>query len=163
MRMMSLPELSVRRASYELAGWRLVVRAMNSVMIGRCWARRLAGASAPVTHRFAEVPTACRRAPAAGRLVNRTSLSEPPSVLTPREREVLGLMAEGRANTAIGEWLFLSGRTVEATSAASSTSSGWPTPRKTTGAYLPCWLSCVPSQLRRRPAPPGHLYYLVTG
>jgi DNA-binding NarL/FixJ family response regulator len=47
------------------------------------------------------------------RLVNRTGLAEPLSVLTPREREVLGLMAEGRTNTAIGERLFLSGRTVE--------------------------------------------------
>ena len=47
------------------------------------------------------------------RLVNRTGLTEPLSGLTPREREVLGLMAEGRTNTAIGEQLFLSGRTVE--------------------------------------------------
>ena len=47
------------------------------------------------------------------RLVNRTGLAEPLSVLTSREREVLGLMAEGRTNTAIGERLFLSGRTVE--------------------------------------------------
>jgi DNA-binding NarL/FixJ family response regulator len=47
------------------------------------------------------------------RLVNRTGLTEPLSVLTPREREVLGLMAEGRTNTAIGERLFLSERTVE--------------------------------------------------
>jgi DNA-binding NarL/FixJ family response regulator len=47
------------------------------------------------------------------RLVNRTGLTEPLSVLTLREREVLGLMAEGRTNTAIGEQLFLSERTVE--------------------------------------------------
>jgi DNA-binding NarL/FixJ family response regulator len=47
------------------------------------------------------------------RLVNRRGLTEPLSVLTLREREVLGLMAEGRTNTAIGERLFLSERTVE--------------------------------------------------
>jgi DNA-binding CsgD family transcriptional regulator len=47
------------------------------------------------------------------RLVSRTGLAEPLSVLTPREREVLGLMAEGRTNTAIGQRLFLSERTVE--------------------------------------------------
>jgi DNA-binding NarL/FixJ family response regulator len=40
-------------------------------------------------------------------------LAEPLSALTSREREVLGLMAEGRTNTAIGERLFLSERTVE--------------------------------------------------
>ncbi|MFF2371670.1 response regulator [Agromyces sp. NPDC058110] len=33
--------------------------------------------------------------------------------LTPREREVLALMAEGRSNTAIGQHLYLSARTVE--------------------------------------------------
>jgi serine/threonine-protein kinase len=47
------------------------------------------------------------------RLVNRTGLTEPLSALTSREREVLELMAEGRTNTAIGEQLFLSERTVE--------------------------------------------------
>ena len=47
------------------------------------------------------------------RLVSRTGLAEPLSVLTPRERDVLGLMAEGRTNTAIGQRLFLSERTVE--------------------------------------------------
>jgi DNA-binding NarL/FixJ family response regulator len=34
-------------------------------------------------------------------------------VLTPRERDVLGLMAEGRTNSAIGQRLFLSEKTVE--------------------------------------------------
>jgi len=48
------------------------------------------------------------------RLVNRTDLAEPLSVLSPREREVLSLMAEGRTNAAIGQRLFLSEKTVEA-------------------------------------------------
>ena len=47
------------------------------------------------------------------RLVSRTGLAEPLSVLTAREREVLGLMAEGRTNVAIGLRLYLSERTVE--------------------------------------------------
>jgi DNA-binding NarL/FixJ family response regulator len=34
-------------------------------------------------------------------------------VLTPREHDVLGLMAEGRTNIAISQQLFLSERTVE--------------------------------------------------
>jgi DNA-binding NarL/FixJ family response regulator len=91
-----------------------------------------------------------------GRLVGRTGLTAPLSVLTSREREVLGLMAEGRTNTAIGARLFLSERTVEVTSAASLTSSGWPTPRKTTGACSPCWPSCAPSpgSLSRRGCAP---------
>lgn len=47
------------------------------------------------------------------RLVSRTGLAGPLSVLTPRERDVLGLMAEGRTNSAIGQRLFLSEKTVE--------------------------------------------------
>jgi DNA-binding NarL/FixJ family response regulator len=39
--------------------------------------------------------------------------SSPLSDLTPREREVLGLIAEGQSNTAIGESLFLTKRAVE--------------------------------------------------
>jgi DNA-binding NarL/FixJ family response regulator len=47
------------------------------------------------------------------RLVNRKGLAEPLSLLTPRELDVLGLMAEGRTNAAIGDQLFLSEKTVE--------------------------------------------------
>jgi DNA-binding NarL/FixJ family response regulator len=48
------------------------------------------------------------------RLVERPREGSPLKVLTERERDVLGLMAEGRTNQAIGERLFLSERTVEA-------------------------------------------------
>jgi DNA-binding NarL/FixJ family response regulator len=47
------------------------------------------------------------------RLVGRRRQDDPMERLTAREREVLGLMAEGRSNRAIGERLFLSPKTVE--------------------------------------------------
>jgi len=47
------------------------------------------------------------------RLAGRRGLAEPLAVLTPREREVLALMAEGRTNAAIGQRLYLSEKTVE--------------------------------------------------
>jgi serine/threonine-protein kinase len=50
-----------------------------------------------------------------GRLVGRRRRqADPVETLTAREREVLGQMAEGRSNRAIGERLFLSPKTVEA-------------------------------------------------
>jgi DNA-binding NarL/FixJ family response regulator len=51
----------------------------------------------------------------AGSLVTAspTLLNAPPAGLTPRETEVLRLLAEGRSNRAIADFLFLSERTVE--------------------------------------------------
>ena len=46
-------------------------------------------------------------------LVGRTRERDPLEELTPRELEVLHLMAEGRSNLAISQQLFLTGRTVE--------------------------------------------------
>ncbi|HSK16088.1 MAG TPA: response regulator transcription factor, partial [Gaiellaceae bacterium] len=46
-------------------------------------------------------------------LVGRRRSPDPLEELTPREREVLGLMAEGRSNQAICSALFLSPKTVE--------------------------------------------------
>jgi DNA-binding NarL/FixJ family response regulator len=46
-------------------------------------------------------------------LVGRRDAEGPLDELTPREREVLGLMAEGRSNKAICDKLFLSPKTVE--------------------------------------------------
>ena len=47
------------------------------------------------------------------RLVGRRRGEDPISQLTPREREVLELMAEGRSNDAIGKRLFITPRAVE--------------------------------------------------
>ena len=46
-------------------------------------------------------------------LLARTRRHRPIAELTPREREVLGLMAEGRSNTAIAEELVITQRAVE--------------------------------------------------
>ena len=48
------------------------------------------------------------------RLVGRRRPDDPLSRLTEREREVLGLIAEGLSNRALGERLFITDRTVEA-------------------------------------------------
>jgi len=47
------------------------------------------------------------------KLVRRPRDPDPLAELTKREREVLGLIAEGRSNRAIGELMFLSPKTVE--------------------------------------------------
>ena len=46
-------------------------------------------------------------------LVGRRREHDPLDDLSPREREVLELMAEGRSNAAIGERLFITPRAVE--------------------------------------------------
>ena len=56
-------------------------------------------------------------------LIGRARARSPIEELTEREREILGLMAEGRSNQAISERLYLSPKTVEAHVAQSSASS----------------------------------------
>jgi DNA-binding NarL/FixJ family response regulator len=46
-------------------------------------------------------------------MLGRRRVDEPLEELTPRERDVLGLMAEGRSNQAIADALVISGRAVE--------------------------------------------------
>jgi DNA-binding NarL/FixJ family response regulator len=46
------------------------------------------------------------------RLLHRRSVDEPIAKLSPREREVLELMAQGRANAAIAQRLFISEKAV---------------------------------------------------
>ena len=47
-----------------------------------------------------------------GKLMTRRSRAEPVARLTPREREVLALMAEGRSNVAIAQRLFITEKAV---------------------------------------------------
>lgn len=54
------------------------------------------------------------RAAAAGRLVFARRLDSPPPTLTPRETEVLRLVAEGRTNDEVGVALGVTSKTVEA-------------------------------------------------
>ena len=70
----------------------------------------------------AEFISACRRVAAGGtaldpevvaQLLTRSRRREPLSMLTPREREVLSLMAEGRSNTGIAQQLVISDGAVE--------------------------------------------------
>jgi DNA-binding NarL/FixJ family response regulator len=48
-----------------------------------------------------------------GQLLGRRRRKSPVDTLTPREREVLALLAEGRTNTSIGRQLFITDRAVE--------------------------------------------------
>ncbi|MCU1396911.1 MAG: luxR family transcriptional regulator [Acidimicrobiales bacterium] len=66
--------------------------------------------------------SACRRVAAGGtaldpevvaQLLTRSRRREPLAMLTPREREVLGLMAEGRSNTGIAQQMVVSDGAVE--------------------------------------------------
>jgi DNA-binding NarL/FixJ family response regulator len=72
---------------------------------------------------LAELTDAIRRVAAGGlvvdasvvaQLLGRRRLRNPLDDLSPRERDVLALMAQGRSNAAIGASLFLSEKTVEA-------------------------------------------------
>ena len=46
------------------------------------------------------------------KLLGRRSHDEPMALLSPREREVLALMAQGRSNSAIAQQLFVSEKAV---------------------------------------------------
>ena len=70
----------------------------------------------------AELASSVRRVGAGGsvldpvvvsQLVGRRRVADPLAELTPREREVLALMAEGRSNRAIAERLFVTEHTIE--------------------------------------------------
>ena len=95
------------------------------------------GASPPAAPRW----TRGRRPPAGERRAARSPRSRP------REREVLGLVAEGRSNQAIAERLELSRRGVQKHITASSPSSGSRRTRTTTAASSPC------SSISGSPAP----------
>ena len=85
------------------------------------------------------------------RLLKRPREPGPLDELTEREREVLGLMAEGRSNTAICQALFLSPKTVEANVRQIFRKLGLPQSPTTTAACSPCSSTCAPGlRLDRR-------------
>ena len=88
-------------------------------------------------------------------LLDRPRSDDPLAELTPREREVLGLMAEGLTDRGIAERLWLSPEPSRRTSGICSGSSTCRTGRPTTGASRRCWPTSGP-RIRvgaaRRPA-----------
>ena len=86
-------------------------------------------------------------------LLSRRAADEPLAALTPREREVLGLMAEGRSNAAIAARLFITEKAVS--KHTNNIFADWPCrrPRTTTAG---CWRSWPTSTADRRPAPDRH-------
>jgi DNA-binding CsgD family transcriptional regulator len=77
--------------------------------------------------------------------------------LTPGEREVLALMAEGRFNGAIAQRLFSTEKAVSQHAAGISAQPGLPPPTTTTAASWPCWPISVPGAMRAAApgVPPG--------
>ena len=84
-------------------------------------------------------------------LLGRRRDDDPLDELTPREREVLGLMAEGRSNRAICEKLFLSPKTIETHVNSIFLKLGLLPARTTTGACLPCWRTCAAEEADSNP------------
>ena len=72
-------------------------------------------------------------------LLARHEGDEPLQALTPREREVLSLMAEGRSNAAIAARMFVTEKAVSKHSNNIFTKLGLSSPRRTTGGSWPSW------------------------
>ena len=71
-------------------------------------------------------------------LVAAQRRDDPLAMLSTREREVLGLMAEGRSNAGIGRRLWVTEGTVEKHVRSILGSSGCPRSRTTIGGFWPC-------------------------
>jgi FixJ family two-component response regulator len=75
--------------------------------------------------------------------------------LSGRERDVLGLVAEGYANRAIAERMFIDERTVETTLPTCSTSWDSPTNRPRTAGCSRCWPTFGAESLGGQSIPAG--------
>jgi hypothetical protein len=74
--------------------------------------------------------------------------TDPLDALTPRERQVLALMAQGQSNAGIAKTLWITHGAVESTSSTSSPSSESPPPLTFTDASSPPSHSSEPVNLR---------------
>ena len=108
---------------------------------------------------FDEFADALRRVAAGGSVLDpevvrwmlgRQREASPLDELTPREREVLGLIAEGCSNQGVADRLVVSERAVEKHVTSICPSSGCPPSRRRTGASWPSW----PTSKTRVPRPP---------
>ena len=79
----------------------------------------------------------------ASQLLRRHRADDPLEGITPREHEVLALMAEGRSNQAIADRLASPSAPCKSTSPASSRRSGSRRAPTITAACSPCSLSCT--------------------
>ena len=86
-------------------------------------------------------------------LLARTRRHQPIADLSPREREVLGLMAEGRSNTAIADELVITQRAVEKHVKTSSRSCASPRPTPSTVACSPSSATWTRASSRARRGP----------
>lgn len=80
---------------------------------------------------------------------------DPLARLTPREQEVLALMAEGRSNASIADALTVNEGTVSKHFGSILTKLDLSSPRRRTAACWPYWPTCAADPARGRPRPCG--------
>ena len=95
-------------------------------------------------------------------LLGRRRRDDPLAELTPRERDVLALMAEGRSNRAMADALVVSERAVEKHVTAIF-SKLCRRRSRTTDVCWPCWPSCAPNSAQQPPllgctSPTAHIH-----
>ncbi len=88
------------------------------------------------------------------RLLSRHAREEPLRALTPREREVLGLMAEGRSNAAIAAALFVTEKAIGKHTNSIFGKLGLPSPRTPTAASWRSWPTSIRTGRRSPTARP---------
>ena len=84
-------------------------------------------------------------------LLSKRRNDDPLDELTPREREVLELMAEGRSNQGIADKLVITLRAVEKYVSSIFGKLGLPPTAATHAGYSPCCSTCAPDSHAHRP------------